>query len=54
MNINDLTIGQARELANMFGSNQQQGLNDQVGEYVIIRTYSAGVWFGKLEKKVSR
>ena len=26
-------------------------LCNQIGEYVIIRTYSAGVWFGKLEQK---
>lgn len=49
MNINELTIGQAKELAKMFGTNE--GLCEQIGEYVIIRTYSAGVWFGKLEKK---
>lgn len=27
------------------------GLCEQIGEYVIVRTYSAGVWFGKLEAK---
>lgn len=27
------------------------GLYEQIGEYVIVRTYSAGVWFGKLEAK---
>lgn len=27
------------------------GLCEQIGEYVIVRTYSAGVWFGKLETK---
>ena len=33
-------------------SNQQSsGLNSQLGEKVIIRTYSAGVWFGTLEQK---
>ena len=31
---------------------EEKTLNDQVGEYVIVRTYSAGVWFGQLEKKV--
>lgn len=25
--------------------------NFSIGEYVIIRTYSAGVWFGKVEAK---
>ena len=25
-----------------------------IGEYVIIRTYSAGVWFGKLDRKAGK
>lgn len=54
MNLDELTIGQAKQLANLFNSSKNQdGINDfLVGEYVIIRTYSAGVWFGKLDKKV--
>ena len=40
MNINEMTIGQANET-----------LNCQLGEKVIIRTYSAGVWFGTLDQK---
>lgn len=53
MNINDLTIGQAKELAAMFSHNQNTsaGLNCMIGKKVIIRTYSAGVWFGELEQK---
>ena len=53
MNINDLTIGQAKELAAMFGNKQSEstGLNSMVGGKVIIRTYSAGVWFGELGQK---
>jgi hypothetical protein len=56
MNINDLTIGQAKELAAMFGANAQAEpvaatLNRMIGQQVIIRTFSAGVWFGKLEEK---
>lgn len=54
MNINDLTIGQAKELAAMVGNNAQpcQGINNYaIGQKVIIRTYSAGVWFGVLEQK---
>lgn len=58
MNIEDLTIGQAKELAKMFGKQVQaeknEGLCEQIGEYVIIRTYSAGVWFGRLEKKAGK
>lgn len=54
MNINDLTIGQAKELAGLFG-NQQTASNDGIqfgiGKNVIIRTYSAGVWCGTLSQK---
>ncbi|MHC4315872.1 MAG: DUF6948 domain-containing protein [Planctomycetota bacterium] len=54
MDIESLTIKQLRELQSLIASNKQDdGLNDQVGKYVIIRTYSAGVWFGKLLKKAS-
>jgi hypothetical protein len=52
MNINDLTIGQAKELSALFG-NQQASSNDDIqfgiGKNVIIRTYSAGVWCGTLQ-----
>jgi hypothetical protein len=53
MNINELTIGQAKELISMFGNQQQQssGLSTMVGKKCIIRTYSAGVWFGIVEQK---
>jgi len=54
MNINDLTIGQAKELAGLF-CNQQTSSNDGIqfgiGKNVIIRTYSAGVWCGTLLQK---
>ena len=52
MNINDLTIGQAKELACLFGQAQTVTQEcEMVGVYAIIRTYSAGVWFGKVLKK---
>lgn len=57
MNINDLTIGQVKELVAIFGAqqphqNQQpSGLNAMIGKKCIIRTYSAGVWFGEIEQK---
>ena len=54
MNIDEITIGEAKQLANMFGGQPQRvkdGLDCQIGEYVIVRTYSAGAWFGKLEQK---
>jgi hypothetical protein len=54
MNINELTIGQAKEVANMFSQSPPASdgtLRHMVGEKVIIRTYSAGVWFGTLSEK---
>ena len=53
MNINDLTIGQAKELSSLFQStsNDKQSLNKMIEDYVIIRTYSAGVWCGFLSEK---
>jgi len=52
MNINEMTIGQAKELAAMFASQPQSAsLNSMIGKQVIIRTYSAGVWFGTLSEK---
>ena len=56
MNINDLTIGQAKELACLFGNKDDVSIDDNIdcevlGTYAVIRTYSAGVWFGKVLKK---
>lgn len=53
ININDLTIGQAKELVGMFpqSSAGNETLRGMVGAKVIIRTYSAGVWFGTLSEK---
>ena len=53
MNVNDLTLGQIKQLQSMFNNNQtaNQGLNSHIGEKVIVRTYSAGVWFGELIEK---
>lgn len=50
-------INQLKELLSLLNDDafdtedKPQGLNCHIGEYVIIRTYSAGVWFGKLEQK---
>lgn len=53
--LDNLTIGEAKQLASMFGGVQPQtagtGLNSMVGKKCIIRTYSAGVWFGEIEQK---
>ncbi len=49
-------IDDLKELMNLLKDDatpvaENGGLCEQLGEYVIIRTYSAGVWFGKLEQK---
>lgn len=59
MDINELTIGQAKEIAAIFGgmntenvkTENKQWLDDFIDMDVIIRTYAAGVWFGRLAKK---
>ena len=50
--LDDLTIGEAKMLAQMFGKQKSESsLNQMVGEKCIIRTYAAGVWFGEIEQK---
>ena len=53
IDINSLTIGQAKELSAIFGSSQpqQSSLNGMIGKKCIVRTYSAGVWFGEIAEK---
>lgn len=46
MNINDLTIGQAKELAAMFGGAAQQFTTPHIGKRCIVRTYASGVFCG--------
>lgn len=47
MNINELTIGQAKELASIISNNQSQKTDHPfIGRYVIARCYSAGVHAG--------
>ena len=44
MNINDLTIGQAKELANFFNKpkNESSLLSSAIGKYVIVRSRNEG------------
>lgn len=51
MNINELTIGQAKELAALFGASQPAATavpHPMIGKYVIARCYSAGVHAGEV------
>ena len=54
MNIEDLTIKQARELAAMFGGEDRHIDNGMIGSYVIVRCRDAGVHAGVLESHNGR
>lgn len=54
MNIDNLTLNQVKQIHALLGNASTQSynsLNAMIGKKVIIRTYSAGVWFGTLEQK---
>jgi len=53
MNIEDLKIGELMKLAQLFNmeTDKKETLNTFIGKKVIIRTYSAGVFFGILSEK---
>lgn len=52
-NIDNLTYGDLKQIAALFAGQQgsSEGLNGMVGKKCIVRTYSAGVWFGTVEQK---
>ena len=48
----EVTLKELAELLSMTNTAAQPGLNSfAIGQEVIIRTYSAGVWFGRLKEK---
>ena len=52
--IDDLTIGEAKQLAALFNTDRaesQSSISSLVGKKVITRTYSAGVHYGELVEK---
>ena len=56
MDINDLTLGQIKELRALLNDTVSTGSCGSIdaellGKKVIVRTYSAGAWFGLLYKK---
>lgn len=46
MNIDDLTLGEIKQLQNIFAGNNTAKVNPMVGRRCLIRTYSAGVHIG--------
>lgn len=52
MNIDELTIGEVKQIQSIIGYGKNNNdIDFAIGEIVIVRTYSAGVWCGVLEKK---
>lgn len=52
MNIEDLTIKQVRELQSLISKQEStNSLSSMIGKKCIVRTYSAGVWFGEISEK---
>lgn len=52
--INELTLGQIKEISGLINGSKEKvsvGLSSMIGRKVIVRTYSAGVWFGTLSQK---
>lgn len=54
MDINELTVGQAKELARMFSGNDSAQKSPHIGKKCIIRTYASGVHFGELVSQSGR
>lgn len=56
MDINNMTIGQARELAAIFGghSDDAKPFTPHIGKRCIIRTYASGVHFGTVVAQSGR
>lgn len=54
MNVEELTIKQAREIASLLGGVPQRLNNGMVGKYVIVRCHDAGVHAGVLETHCGR
>ena len=48
MDIESLTIGEARKIAALFTSKEEVKMHPATGQYVIVRCYSAGVHAGVL------
>lgn len=55
MDINEMKFGDLKAIAAIFNSasakQEPGGLNAMVGKKCVVRTYSAGVWFGEIEQK---
>ena len=55
MNLDELTLGQIKQLQGLLGNVPQPAFADpHIGQYVIVRTYSAGVFAGTLKQRLGK
>ena len=54
MNLDDLTLGQVKQLQNLCGSVPTTEFEPFLGQYVIVRTYSAGVFAGTIKQRIGQ
>jgi len=55
MNIDDLTLKQIKQLQGLLSVVEQPALSSpHIGQYVIVRTYSAGVFAGVLKQRLGK
>ena len=54
MNIDNLTFGQLKEIATVFNKQNESQFKKEDMRYVIVRTYSAGVFAGNIESRNGR
>lgn len=52
--INKLTFGELKELNSLFNLQRESSIKKEDGRYVIIRTYSAGVFAGNIQSRNGR
>lgn len=55
MDLDSLTYGEIKKLQALFGNATQPAFTDpHIGQYVIVRTYSAGVFAGTLKQRLGK
>lgn len=52
MNIDELTLGQIKQLQNLVGFSKESETSPHLGRYVIVRTYTAGVFAGTFKQRI--
>jgi hypothetical protein len=54
MNIDDLTLGQIKQIQGLCGGTSPIESEPFLGQYVVVRTYSAGVFAGTVKQRIGK